>query len=72
MMMEVNKPYYAARHVSLDTRFLPLIPSGYVIHRRDGRRWERIDSFDRCSVIDDVFMVPEEKLSLLPYRLFAR
>jgi len=71
LLMEVNKPYYSARGVVLDTRFLPLIPPDYHIHRRVGGQWERIDSFDRCSTIDNVVMVPQEKASLPAYRMFA-
>lgn len=71
MLMEVNKPYYAARNVVLNERFLPLIPPGYVMKRRSGGHWEAIGSFAECATIDNVFLVPEEKMSRSAYRLFA-
>ena len=71
MLMEVNKPYYTARYVALDPRFLPLIPADYLIWRRTGGHWEQITSFDRCSTIDNVFLVPKEKTLRPAYRLFA-
>lgn len=70
ILMEVNKPYYKARKVELDKQFLPLIPNDYNIYKQNGLRWNRIDSLNECSTLDNVFLVPIEKLSLDGYNIF--
>ena len=70
ILMEVNKPYYVSRQVELDTRFLPLIPKDYNIYRMIGKYWVRIDSLNACKNLDNVFLVPHEKLSMEAYGLF--
>lgn len=62
ILMEVNKPYYEARKVELDGLFLPLIPDGYHIYRVVKGQFHRIDSLHDCRFIDNVFLVPEERL----------
>ncbi len=68
ILMEVNKPYYRARGVDLDTRIRPLIPSDYAIFRHRASAWQRVDSLDACASIDNVFCVPGDKLRLDRYR----
>ena len=71
ILMEVNKPYYAARGVDLDERFPPLLPPRYAIFRYDRRRWRRIQSVTECLAVDNVFLVPDERLRLNNYRMFV-
>lgn len=70
LLMEVNKPYYEARGVRLDERLLPLLPENYVIFREIGGRWTRSGSLDACSQIDNVFLVPVERLGSPRYSMF--
>ncbi|MDD7884999.1 FkbM family methyltransferase [Flavivirga sp. 57AJ16] len=70
ILMEVNKPYYVARHVKLDERFFPLIPENYNIYKKNGSKWKRITSLNACTTIDNVFLVPQEKLILDGYNIF--
>src|ERR1035437_6524684 len=70
ILMEVNKPYYSARGVKLDERFLPLIPDRYSIYRHADSVWRRIVSFNDCSNIDNVFLIPNERLNLESYKFF--
>ncbi len=70
ILMEVNKPYYEARNVELDELFLPLIPENYRIYKQKGKKWYQIESFNDCSTMDDVFLVPIEKLSMSGYTIF--
>lgn len=70
ILMEVNKPYYVARHIKLDERFFPLIPENYNIYRQNGLKWNRIESLNACTTIDNVFLVPQEKLGLSGYDVF--
>ena len=70
ILMEVNKHYYEARKIELDARFLPLIPKEYYIFRENNLNWKRIDSLNDCSRIDNVFLVPKEKLNLKGYSIF--
>jgi FkbM family methyltransferase len=62
ILMEVNKPYYRARGVPLDAAILSEIPGQYFIFRRHNLRWERIRSLDVCNDIDNILLVPEEKM----------
>jgi FkbM family methyltransferase len=70
LLMEVNKPYYSARRVDIDARFLPLLPEHYRIFRHTGSAWRKADTLDGPRPIDNVFLVPEEKLALPGYRVF--
>lgn len=70
IFMEVNKPYYDARKVEIDTIFLKLIPNNYNIYRPIGLKWMQITSLNKCSKIDNVFLVPIEKLATKGYEIF--
>lgn len=70
ILMEVNKAFYIARGVNLDNTFLPLIPERYSILRYSDSRWIRTKSLVDCNVIDNVFLVPMEKLELARYQIF--
>ncbi len=70
ILMEVNKPYYEARNVKLDELFFPLIPENYNIYKENGLKWSRIESLNVCKTIDNVFLVPIEKLNMSGYAIF--
>ena len=70
IFMEVNKAYYNARRVDLDTVFLKLIPDNYNIFRQKGLKWIQITSLHECSKNDNVFLVPVEKLAKEGYVIF--
>ncbi|MDO5977546.1 FkbM family methyltransferase [Flavivirga spongiicola] len=70
ILMEVNKPYYEAREVELDELFFPLIPKNYNIYKESGTKWSRIESLNDCSRLDNVFLIPVEKLELEAYHIF--
>jgi FkbM family methyltransferase len=70
ILMEVNKPYYEARKVDLDTTFLPLIPANYAILRIVDGRCDRITSLHACRCIDNVFLVPEERFGQARFSCF--
>ncbi|MCF7568222.1 FkbM family methyltransferase [Sabulilitoribacter arenilitoris] len=72
ILMEVNKPYYEARKVELDNRFFPLIPENYNIYKQNGVKWNRIKSLNECSTLDNVFLIPIEKLRLDGYNVFEK
>lgn len=71
ILMEVNKPYYRARGVLLDSAILSDVPERYLIFRRQGGRWERIKSLNVCNPIDNVFFVPEEKMDRKGFEMFV-
>lgn len=71
ILMEVNKPYYTARNIELDARFKDLIPEDYVIYRQDRSNWIPIHSLNECGLVDNVFLIPKEKLSLETYHIFG-
>lgn len=71
ILMEVNKYYYEARKVALDATFLELIPENYKIYKPIGLKWIQIKSLNECSKIDNVFLVPIEKLNLNNYNIFG-
>lgn len=71
ILMEVNKPYYAARGVQIGERFPPLIPEDYLMYRHADAKWQRISAFYECSTLDNVFLIPKEKLTLNSYRMFG-
>lgn len=71
ILMEVNKPYYVARNVELDTVFFRAIPSKYTIFKKADKKWEVITSLNQCNTVDNVFLVPNEKLDLKEYSIFG-
>jgi FkbM family methyltransferase len=71
LLMEVNRPYYVARGVGLDARFLPLFPDDYAIFRFDGQRWSNTTTLEVCNEIDNVFLVPKERLQSAGYAVFG-
>jgi hypothetical protein len=70
--MEVNKPYYAARNVELDERFLPVLPDRYNIFRCPCSVWQRIESLRECAELENVILVPEERLGTKKFAIFAQ
>ena len=70
--MEVNKPYYDARGLNLDNTFFSLIPKEYLIYRQfeNNTIWKRINSIDYCNTIDNIFLIPQEKLKCKGYEIF--
>lgn len=70
ILMEVNKPYYKARNVELDDTFMKLFPENYNIYCNIQSNWLQIDSLEKCKTIDNVFLVPIEKLELENYQIF--
>ena len=62
VLMEVNKPYYAARGVDLDARFFPLLPGRYLVLRSVSSVWTRIKSLTECAELDNVILLPEEQI----------
>lgn len=70
ILMEVNKFYYEARNVELDSTFLKLIPENYNIYRPIDSKWMKISSLNECSKIDNVILIPEEKLGSKPFEIF--
>ncbi|TWT31534.1 FkbM family methyltransferase [Blastopirellula retiformator] len=72
ILMEVNKPYYQAREVELDSLFLPLIPPDYVLFRPLGSGWTTLQSLHDCQALDNALLVPREKLDLPRYERFRK
>lgn len=70
ILMEINKPYYVSRGVDLDEVFMPLIPKNYIVYREDNDNWIRVKSLHNCDKVDNVFIVPKEKLDLKGYGIF--
>jgi FkbM family methyltransferase len=70
ILMEVNKPYYVARNVELDNTFFKLIPKDYYVFREVDSKWKQIQSLNECLNVDNVFLIPVEKLSLEGYQIF--
>lgn len=71
ILMEVNKPFYIARNVNLDEQFVSVIPDSYSIFCKLARRWQLIQSLESCAEIDNVFLIPNEKLSEDRYKIFS-
>lgn len=68
LFMEVNKQYYQWRGVSLAARLAELLPEGYVTLKSRagrGRSWHQIPNVDACEHLDNVFIVPRERLDLV-------
>jgi FkbM family methyltransferase len=72
LLMEVNKPYYAARGVGLDETILPRLPERYAIFQRCDASWRRIESLAACRELDNVLVVPVERLGSPRYALLGR
>ena len=68
VLMEVNKPYYEARGVNLPERLSAVVPEDYLVYRRVKRSWARIASVDECRPLDNVFLVPGERIGRDTYR----
>ncbi|WP_158281907.1 FkbM family methyltransferase [Winogradskyella wandonensis] len=70
MLMEVNKPFYTSRGVNIETIFTDLIPKDYSMYKLEDSKWNKISSFESCKKIDNVFLVPKEKLEIQAYSIF--
>lgn len=70
ILMEVNKHYYEARKIELDSTFLKLIPENYKIYKPHNSKWIQISSLNECTRIDNVVLIPEEKLKNKGYDMF--
>lgn len=70
ILMEVNKHYYEARNIELDSVFLKIIPENYNIYKPVDFKWKKINSLNKCLKIDNVFLIPEEKLQKQGYEIF--
>jgi hypothetical protein len=65
LFMEVNKQYYSWRGVDLAARLHELLPPDYVtLKSQEGRgeRWYEIPDINVCERLDNVFIVPRERL----------
>jgi len=62
ILMEVNKPYLRARSIEVDERFHGLFPARYFSFCEMQGRWTAVESLSRCRELDNVFMVPAERL----------
>lgn len=78
ILIEVAKPYYLARNVDFNNELMAALPDRYSIYRPAGRwsglpagSWERIPSFAYCNELDNVFLVPLEKLAFPEYSIFV-
>lgn len=72
ILMELNKPYYRARRVGLDETFMPLLPDGYIVFRNMKSVWRRVRSLEECEELDNVFLVPEERMKSASYNATFR
>jgi FkbM family methyltransferase len=71
ILMEVNKPYFRALGVDLDSAFSPFLPADYTIFSRVRGTWTAIKSLHHCRELENVFLVPAEQLQharLAPFR----
>jgi FkbM family methyltransferase len=62
ILMEVNKPYLRARRIDVDERFRALFPARYLSFCEMQRGWTAVESLSRCRELDNVFVVPAERL----------
>jgi FkbM family methyltransferase len=67
ILMEVNKSHHAARGPGLRESFPALLPPDYRVFREDAGRWLRIGSLAECGVVDNVLLIPAERLELPRY-----
>lgn len=70
ILMEVNKPYYRARQTDLDRQTFDLIPPAYCRFRHVGGDWVKFEHFEQCGDLENVFLIPSEKIQTEPYRRF--
>jgi len=70
ILMEVNKAYYKARNIDLNDTFLPLFPEGYFIFKQKNNEWLPIKSLFDCNSIDNVVLLPKERLDWAGYHIF--
>ncbi|QXP88115.1 FkbM family methyltransferase [Methylococcus capsulatus] len=71
LLMEVNKPYYRARGVCVNDVLTANIPPEYVFYRNLADRWTTIRNFDECNPVDNVLLIPREKILMDKYRKFT-
>jgi FkbM family methyltransferase len=71
IVMEVNKVYYARRGVSLDDRLHQLVPDYQMLvsERAEYRNWRKSESTNACTRLDNVFLVPRERVDAVLARL---
>jgi len=70
ILMEVNKPYFEARGIDFDRALRMFLPERYYAFRPSTTGgWAQIGSFRSCRRVDNVILVPEEKLTLPRYCL---
>jgi FkbM family methyltransferase len=69
ILIEINKPYYRARNVELERVMEGLIPPRYRRFREVAFRWKEMTSFDECQELENVIILPEEKLDMFNSRL---
>lgn len=72
ILMEVNKPYFRARVINLDERFSGLFPPDYLMFHELRAEWITLKSFGDCRELDNVFVLPAERLSDPRYTAFGR
>jgi len=70
ILMEINKPFYKARGISLDDTFLPLLPVNYFVFVNDKRSWRILKTFEQCREVDNVFLIPKELIHVHKFRNF--
>ncbi len=71
MLLEVNKAYYRNRGVALDESILGRLPSGYSVFCPRAGVMTRLSSLEECTELDNVFAIPEAKLSAVQSRAAA-
>jgi FkbM family methyltransferase len=67
-LMEVNKAYFSAKGVDIDTTLRPFLPEGYRLLHHWQHKWREVSSFANCSDFENVLLVPSERLELARYR----
>ena len=70
ILMEVNKPYFRARRLDLDERFFGLFPPEYVIFCEKQGAWTPVTSLNRCAELDNVFIIPGERVQQPSFAAF--
>ncbi|MDB4989998.1 MAG: FkbM family methyltransferase [Myxococcaceae bacterium] len=72
--MEVNKTYYGRRGVDLDERLRQVVPDYQMLVSAHGlyRNWRVSESINECKRLDNVLLVPRERLEQVQTRLRSR
>jgi FkbM family methyltransferase len=70
ILMEVNKPFFRARDIDLGQRFSGLFPADYISFREVQGAWIPVRSLNGCSELDNVFVIPAERLQQPPFAPF--